>query len=216
MNPDSTATISAERVKSWLIVLVPAALAGSLLFISSQSPRGGVLFYLATFSVAAVYIAVWLIWGSKKTFLKARLGRDIAAGAVIGIGLLTTFLVGAWLVRNIPILVNPVQGLLDNALYGPIALTISVTVAAGIGEELFFRQVVLDSIPLSRRYGTIFSLALYCAVTATQGIPLLVFAALVIGAVSQLERRRTSSLVSPITLHLVWSVSMLLILPLAL
>jgi membrane protease YdiL (CAAX protease family) len=51
------------------------------------------------------------------------------------------------------------------------------------------------------------------AVSATMGVPLLVVAAAVLGIVAGVEAQRTQSLTSPIVLHVVWSLSMLLVLP---
>jgi membrane protease YdiL (CAAX protease family) len=45
------------------------------------------------------------------------------------------------------------------------------------------------------------------------GVPLLVVAAAVLGIVAGVEAQRTQSLTSPIVLHVVWSLSMLLVLP---
>ena len=45
------------------------------------------------------------------------------------------------------------------------------------------------------------------------GVPLLVFAAAVLGAVTYFEAARTTRLYSPIAVHLTWSIGMLLILP---
>lgn len=56
-------------------------------------------------------------------------------------------------------------------------------------------------------------LALYIAVTAAMGIPLLLVASALIGGIAALEARRADSLISATTLHLVWSIGMAFLLP---
>ena len=56
-------------------------------------------------------------------------------------------------------------------------------------------------------------LALYIAVTAAMGIPLLLVASVLIGGIAALEARRADSLISATTLHLLWSTGMAFLLP---
>ena len=58
------------------------------------------------------------------------------------------------------------------------------------------------------------STLIYCAVTIAMGVPLLVFAAGVLGAVCFYETSRSGRLYSPIAVHLTWSTVMLLVMPL--
>ena len=89
-------------------------------------------------------------------------------------------------------------------------------VVNGIGEELVFRDVVprqLRGMGQSAVQAGVWSTLVYCLVTCVMGVPLLVFAAGVQGAVTYYESVKTGRLYSPIAAHLTWSIGMLLILP---
>ena len=58
-------------------------------------------------------------------------------------------------------------------------------------------------------------LALYITATAATGIPLLLVASILIGGIAALEARRADSLFPATTLHLVWSIGMASMLPVA-
>ncbi|SIK58567.1 abortive infection protein [Mycobacteroides abscessus subsp. abscessus] len=195
-------------------VLIPALAAAIGLGIASAAPDGGLVFYIATFAVAAVYFITWsLCPRSHPAFLAQRAGKDALRGLGIGIGLLLIFLAGAFLVRYIPVLAGPVDALLDNARYGLLWVTILTTAINGVGEEVFFRRIAMDYLPGTWRTRALISLVLYIAVTAAMGVPLLALAAIAVGVPAALEARRTGSLVSACVLHISWSLGMLLILP---
>lgn len=195
-------------------VLIPALAAAIGLGIASAAPDGGLVFYVATFAVAAVYFITWALCPrSHPAFLAQRAGKDALRGLGIGIGLLLIFLAGAFLVRYIPVLAGPVDALLDNARYGLLWVTILTTAINGVGEEVFFRRIAMDYLPGTWRTRALISLVLYIAVTAAMGVPLLALAAIAVGVPAALEARRTGSLVSPCVLHISWSLGMLLILP---
>ncbi len=89
-------------------------------------------------------------------------------------------------------------------------------VVNGAGEELVFRDVVprqLRAMGQSLAQAGVWSTLAYCLVTCVMGVPLLVFAAGVLGAVAYFEAAKTGRLYSPIAAHLTWSIGMLLILP---
>lgn len=195
-------------------VLIPALAAAIGLGIASAAPDGGLVFYMATFAVAAVYFITWALCPrSHPAFLAQRAGKDALRGLGIGIGLLLIFLAGAFLVRYIPVLAGPVDSLLDNARYGLLWVTILTTAINGVGEEVFFRRIAMDYLPGTWRARALISLGLYIAVTAAMGVPLLALAAIAVGVPAALEARRTGSLVSACVLHISWSLGMLLILP---
>jgi len=62
----------------------------------------------------------------------------------------------------------------------------------------------------------VISTGVYCLITIGMGAPLLVFAAGVLGALCFYEASRTRRVISPIAVHLTWSVTMLLAMPLVL
>lgn len=216
-------TVASPWTTRALIVLLPAALGAAGLLTASLSGKGSVLFYVATFFTAAVYVTVWLLGPSRTQSLAERgryrgldgpgRARGLLRGAGIGLVLLAVFALGALVVRPIPVLADPVGALLENVHQGPLVLTILTTAVNGVAEELFFRDVVPHSIEGSPRLIAISSVVLYAAVTVAMGVPLLVFAALVIGGATYVEARTTRRLHSPIALHLVWSLGMLVVLP---
>lgn len=199
-------------------VALPAVLGAAGLFLSSLATKGSGPFYAATFWTAAVYLTAWWRWGrgtapGRPASGDARTLRDLGRGIGLGAALLAVFALGALLVRGIPALAEPVDSLLDNARLGSLGLTVLTTVVNGVGEELFFRRVVPRWLPLTGTGLAVASVGAYALVTAAMGVPLLVLAAVVIGAAAYREARATGSLVSPVALHLSWSLGMLAVLP---
>ncbi len=98
---------------------------------------------------------------------------------------------------------------------GSIPITLATLIINGVGEELFFRDVVRRqfSDSLSPTPTIITQLALYISVNAAMGIPLLLVASVLIGGAAALEARRADNLISATTLHLVWSLGMAFVLP---
>lgn len=200
----------------WLLLL-SCALGGLGLFAARQAGDGTPAFYALTVVTAAVYATAWWIWGDRAAF-KGPVGADIARGAGIGAVLALVFMGGALVVRRIPLLAGPVSELLTMPQAGGWLPTLTVLVINGIGEELVYR----DALPRQLRSGFsepavgVISTAVYCLVTVAMGVPLLVFAAGVLGAVCFIEASRTRRVVSPIAVHLTWSTTMLLVMPLLL
>ena len=204
---------SARRGMLWRII-IPALLGAAGLFISAQAPAGSVQFYLATFFTAAIWLGSWLLWGNRQCF-SGHAPRELTRGAAIGIALIALFILGALIVRHIPMLAGPVSDLLDNMRHGSVPITLATLVINGVGEELFFRDVARRQLAdvLSPTPAILAQLALYIAVTAAMGIPLLLVASVLIGGIAALEARRADSLISATTLHLVWSTGMAFLLP---
>jgi membrane protease YdiL (CAAX protease family) len=80
-----------------------------------------------------------------------------------------------------------------------------------VGEEVFFRGALFAAI--GRNHAVPISTAIYALVTVATGNPMLVFAAVVMGALFALQRRATGGILAPLLTHLVWSMIMLLALP---
>lgn len=184
-------------------------------FYLRPSPAGSVQFYVATFFTAAVWLGSWIFWGNRRCF-SGRLTRELARAAAIGLALIAMLILGALIVRHIPFLAGPVSNLLDNMRYGSVPITLATLVINGVSEELFFRDVARRQLSrvLSPVSSLIAQVALYVAVTAAMGIPLLLYASILIGGIAALEARRTDGLISATTLHLVWSIGMAFLLPL--
>lgn len=208
-------TLSTRGPLDNLAVLTPAFGAAALLYAASRAEPGGTVFYATTFLTAVLYFAAWWIWCSRHDLPPAhfRLGH-VLRGAGMGLALLALFLLGAIVLRHIPILEAPVQELLDNQRYGWAWLTALTTFFNGVGEELYFRQVVPGGQHVKPWQRWIFPLSLYVLVTASLGVPILALAAVAIGLAAHYEISESrGGLLAAITLHTVWSQGMLWILP---
>lgn len=101
--------------------------------------------------------------------------------------------------------------------HGSVPITLATLIINGVGEELFFRDVarrqLADALSPPPTPAILTQLALYIAVTAAMGIPLLLVASILIGGIAALEARRANNLISSTTLHLVWSTGMAFLLP---
>ena len=94
---------------------------------------------------------------------------------------------------------------------GNLALIAVVTLLNGVAEEIFFRGALFAAI--GRRHPVLISTAIYALVTVATGNPMLVFAALTLGAVLGLQRRASGGILAPMITHLTWSTVMLFALP---
>ena len=201
--------------RQWLF-LAPCALGALGLFLARRAGDGTAGFYWATAFTAVVYAAAWWLWGNRQAFMGPEKLIDVLRGALIGAALALVFVLGALVVQHIPFLAGPAAELLDTPDKGGYALTLLVLVVNGLGEELVFRDVVprqLRGMGQSVVQAGVWSTLVYCLVTCVMGVPLLVFAAGVLGAVAYFEAAKTGRLYSPIAVHLTWSIGMLLILP---
>lgn len=201
--------------RQWLF-LAPCALGALGLFLARRAGDGTAGFYWATAFTAVVYAAAWWLWGNRQAFMGPKKLIDVLRGTLIGAALALVFVLGALVVQHIPFLAGPAAELLDTPDKGGYALTLLVLVVNGLGEELVFRDVVprqLRGMGQSVVQAGVWSTLVYCLVTCVMGVPLLVFAAGVLGAVAYFEAAKTGRLYSPIAVHLTWSIGMLLILP---
>lgn len=201
--------------RQWLFLL-PCVLGALGLFLARQAGDGTTGFYWATAFTAVVYLTAWWAWGDKRAFAGSGKLRDVARGVGLGVALAVVFFLGALIVTRIPVLAGPVAEILDTPNKGGYVLTLLVLVVNGVGEELIFRDVVphkLRGMGHTVLQAGAWSTVAYGVVTVVMGVPLLVFAALVLGALAYVEAVRTGRLYSPIALHLTWSTAMLLILP---
>lgn len=210
-----------STTSSWWFLL-PCVVGALGLFCARQAGDGSIGFYAFTVFTACVYAAGWWVWGSRDAFAGPRAVPQIVRGVVIGAALAVVFVIGALVVSRIPFLAGPVAQLLDTPDQGGLAPTLAVLVINGVGEELVYRDMVPRQ--LRPRLGggrtsnevTVgaVSVAIYCLATIAMGVPLLVFAAAVLGVVCFFEASRAQRLFSPIAVHLTWSITMLLVMPL--
>ncbi len=188
--------------------------AGTLAFALRIQP-GDPLFYPATFALGAVWLVGGLLsgplhLGRAHTRAGQRHARPIVQPLALGAFMLALFLAGALVVGRVPVLRDPVLQLLDHARLGSIQIVLVITIVNGIAEEIYFRGALYAGV--GRRYPVTVTTAIYTLVTAAAGIPLLAFAAMLIGIVTGLQRRVTGGILAPTITHLTWSVGMLFLL----
>lgn len=200
-----------------VVVAVTFVIGSAVLAWALRITPGDPLFYVATLGLAAVWIVGALLSGPLHAGMgRTRRGeqaRPVVQSLALGALLLAVFLLGALVVARIPLLREPVDQLLDHARFGSFTAVLAITFLNGVVEEIYFRGALYAAIP---RHPVALTTALYALTTVGSGVPLLVFAAAVIGVVTGLQRRVTGGFLGPIITHVVWSTGMLVLLPPAL
>jgi CAAX protease family protein len=203
-----------RQVVSAVVVLIGAVVLGYSLNIDPTET--------VRFSVAALVLAsVWAVGALASGPLHlGRIGhpaepdlaapRPVVQPLVIGAALAVVFIVGAFVVREIPWLDEQVSKVLAHTSEGSGVVLLGVTVVNGIAEELFFRGALYAAIP---RHQILWTTVAYTVATLATGNVMLGFAAVLLGLVVGLQRRASGGILAPIITHLVWSVTMLYALP---
>lgn len=193
------------------LVLGAAVLAWSL-----RVEPGSLLFYPATFALAAVWVGGALLSGPLRlgrlpARADGRIGaRPVIGPVLIGLALAGVFVLGALVVREVPALAERVRDVTEFAVEGSLWLLLLVTTVNGVAEEIFFRGALYTAVPWRP---IVVTTALNVAVVLASGNVMLAFAAAVLGVVVGLLRRATGGVLAPILTHLTWSTAMLLALP---
>lgn len=208
-------TAGAVRRRRWVAAVTLVVGAVTLAW-ALRIPAGDPLFYPATLGLAAVWTLGALLsgplhLGRAHTRAGTRNSRSVVQSLALGLLLLAIFLAGAVAVAGIPLLRDPVQGLLDHARFGSLALVAVITAVNGIAEELYFRGALFAALPRGR--AVLVTTLVYGLTVVPTLIPLLVLAGLVLGLVVGLQRRVTGGVLGPIVTHLTWSLGMLFLLP---
>ena len=202
-----------RQVVSAVVVVIGAVVLGYSLRIQDNPTRFS-LFALLLAGVWAVgaYVSGPLHLGRIGQPLEPDLSapRPVWPPILLGIALVVLFVVGAFIIREIPWLDDQVKTVLRHAQEGSTALLLLVTVVNGVAEEMFFRGAMYAALP---RHQVAWTTLAYTVATLATGNVMLGFAAIVLGAVVALQRRATGGILAPILTHLVWSVSMLYLLP---
>ncbi|GAA1777078.1 lysostaphin resistance A-like protein [Nostocoides vanveenii] len=199
-----------------VVALVTLVLGAVILALALRIPPGDSAFYPATFALAAVWSIGALLSGPLHLGrAHTRSGRSDARPWVqslaLGGLLVGVFLAGAVIVARIPPLLAAVDAVLDHARYASLPVILAVVVLNGIAEELYFRGALFAA--AGRRHAVAVTTLVYAATTAGTGNPMLVLAAALLGLLTGLQRRVTGGVLGPILTHVLWSSSMLVLLP---
>jgi membrane protease YdiL (CAAX protease family) len=185
-----------------------------VLGLSLRIEPGNASFYLATLGLAVIWTVGAFASGPLhlgRTLHGADPGpRPVLMPAVYGVLLVLVFAAGGLVVREVPWLDTQVQHVLDHADQGSVPLLAVITAINGVAEELFFRGALYAA---TTRYPVIVTTVAYTAATLATGNLMLAFAAVLLGALVGLERRATGGIQAPIITHVLWSVTMLVVLP---
>jgi membrane protease YdiL (CAAX protease family) len=186
--------------------------AGMLAWGLNAEPGSG-WFYVATIGL----VGVWTVGAFTSGPL--HLGR-IAAGTqrrpvveplVVGVALAALFIVGALVVREIDLLAEPVNGVLEYFREGAGPAVVTIALVNGLAEELFFRGALYASIP--GRHQVAVTTVVYLLATSATGNVMLAFAAGLLGVVVGLQRRASGGVLGPMITHVTWSALLLITLP---
>lgn len=204
------AVVLRRRIVVGVVLMIGAALLGYTL---NRRP-GDESFYWLTPALAAVWtIGAFasgpLHLGSIR--LRGRNQRPVITSTTTGLLLGGLFLLGGLVASEIPALDGYVTRVLEFANQGALPLVVLITLINGVAEELFFRGALYTA--FGKHHPAVISTILYVAAIAATRNPMLVFAAVVIGAVCAFERRATGGVLAPILTHLFWGLIMVLALP---
>ncbi|QSB15825.1 CPBP family intramembrane metalloprotease [Natronosporangium hydrolyticum] len=197
-----------------LVVATTFLIGAGLLGVSLRVEPGDDRFYWLTALLALVWAVGGLLSGPLHlgyVQVGRRFRRPVLTPVVVGATLAVVFVVGALVIRAVPLLRGYVDDVLAYATYGNLAVVVVIAVVNGVAEELFFRGGLFAAI--GRRSPVLISTVAYALATVATGNLMLVFAAAVVGVVLGLQRRASGGILAPVITHVTWSLLMLLLLP---
>ncbi len=200
-----------RRVVSGITLVVGATLLGISLNVPSDNPA----FYPLTVALAATWVIGGFASGPLhlgRIHFRGELRRPVVQPILIGLGTAAVFIVGALIVREIPLLRDLTENVLAFARYQTsLFLVALITVMNGIAEEIFFRGALFAAIGVW--HPVAISTVIYTLTTVATGNLMLVFSAALLGLLLGLQRRASGGILGPILTHCTWSLTLLLVLP---
>ena len=194
------------------VVAATLVVGAALLGVSLATRPGNPLFYPLLLGVAAT----WLIGGRLAGPLhlgRTRAGRrPVLLPVLLGLGAGLAFVAGGLVLRLVPDLRDLVVDVLDHARRGNPVLVGVLALVNGLAEEVFFRGAVYAAFERRPVLGTT---VVYVLVTAATGNPMLVLAGIVMGTLFAEQRRRSGGVLAPAITHFVWTLVVIVGLPLA-
>lgn len=172
--------------------------------------------YAATLALGTTWVVGTLLSG--RVYLGTGNRRDGGTGSraivqslLLGLMLTAVFLAATAVVALVPILRDPLLGLLSDVQSGMLPVVIVLFVVNAVAEELFFRGGLYAAI--GGQHEVLITTFVYALSTVPTGIPVLVIGSAVLGAAVGFQRRVTGGVVGPIVTHLTWLAGMMLLLP---
>ena len=208
---ETAAAFRRRRTVVALTLVVGAALLGVSLSLEPGDDR----FYVLTVLLALTWMVgtvlagpVHLGWAHTRT--PTRRTRPIVQPVALGLLMVGIFSLGALVVARIPFLAEQTIEVLDHARFASLPVVALITLVNGLAEELYFRGALFAAL---ERHQVLWSTVLYSLATVATGNPMLVFAAALLGLIVGLQRRVTGGVLGPMLIHVIWSMSMLFLLP---
>lgn len=142
--------------------------------------------------------------------------RDLAFGAAVGVAMtVATYPAFRLATALFPSLEASVESLYAAASTHSLASAVAWTVLIIVAEEVLWRGLVLDELDerLPRVASSTLSVGSYALAQLGSGSFIVLLLALVCGALWTWQRRATGSIVAPLIAHLIWSPTVILLLP---
>lgn len=197
------------------VVLSTLAAAGAVLAMSFLAFSDSQRFYVMTLGLASTWVIGAIIagpirlgWATTRT---GGVARPFVQSTCLALLLTAVFLLGAAAIGRFGTLHEEITQVTDRMRNGPIILIMASLTYLSIAEELFFRNAVFDA--LRPRNAVLISTLLYGLVIAASGNIMYVFAAMLLGTVTGMQRRVSKGVMAPIITHVIWLFGMLLVLP---
>jgi uncharacterized protein len=197
-----------------VVVAIVLIIGGVLLGESMRRHPGESSFYWLTLALDAVWAVGALLSGPLHLggiCWRGRNQRPVITGSAIGLLLGGFFVLGGVVVRQIPVVSEPITRVMQFADEGSSRMILTIALLGAIAEELFYRGALYTA--FGRHYPVVISTVMYVAATMASGNLMLGFAAIILGTVCALERRATGGVLAPILTHFVWSLVVILALP---
>ncbi|MGC0362039.1 membrane protease YdiL (CAAX protease family) [Rhodococcus sp. 27YEA15] len=213
--PTGNRQLPRDETRTRIVLVLIAVVGAGFLGVTFQTDASHPLFYVATLCLALCWFTGALIdrriplapAPPVRSWAATHLGLPVLVGA----GCVAVFTVGALIVRYIPALERNVVTVLERATAGSIGMVILLATVTAVAEELFFRGALFDA--FRQWHPVAVSTLLYGLVTAASASVMLVFAALCLGVITALMRVWTGGLLAPIIVHMIWTSSMIVVLP---
>ncbi len=198
-----------------MVCTVTLVVGAVVLGLGLNAPPGDPLFLVLTAVLALVWLGGALAAGplhlGRAWTRRGGLVRPVVQSLALGLLAVAVFCAGAVLVAQVPPLREAVNEVLDHARYASLPLVALITLVNGLAEEMFFRGALYAAVGAGRQ--VLVTTGLYVLVTAATGNLMLVVAAAVLGLLVGAQRRVTGGVLGPALTHVVWSLSLLFLLP---